>query len=45
MVVPNDISQSLGMPDEVRNPQVETALREAAARARGSCERPADGFV
>ena len=31
---PYDISQSLGMPGEVRSPQVETALREAAAKAR-----------
>ena len=31
---PYDISQSLGYPGDVRNPIVETALREATAKAR-----------
>lgn len=31
---PYDISQSLGMPGDVRNPKVEAALKEAAGKAR-----------
>ena len=31
---PYDISQSLGVPGDVRNPIVETALKDAATRAR-----------
>ncbi len=31
---PYDISQSLGMPGDVRNPKVEDALKEAAGKAR-----------
>ena len=32
---PYDISQSLGLPGDVRNPKVEAALKEAAGKARG----------
>jgi 4-hydroxy-2-oxoheptanedioate aldolase len=31
---PYDISQSLGMPGDVRNPKVEAALQQAAGKAR-----------